>query len=93
MKVHACQTVHALIVQSTFIIIFIAVVTYTCNSGFVLRGGNEMRTCVDAGDSEGFCESCVVSSACMSAQTFYSTYDLALHQSARYLLGPFTRGL
>ncbi len=37
------------------IIIFIAVATYTCNSGFVLRGGDEMRTCVDAGDSEGFC--------------------------------------
>ncbi len=26
------------------------VATYTCDDGFVLRGGNEMRTCVDAGD-------------------------------------------
>ena len=25
------------------------VATYTCDDGFVLRGGNEMRTCVDAG--------------------------------------------
>ena len=27
--------------------------SYRCNPGFVLRGGNVVRTCVDAGDGSG----------------------------------------
>ncbi len=29
------------------------VATYSCNAGFVLRGGNMVRTCVEAGDGSG----------------------------------------
>ncbi len=29
------------------------VATYSCNTGFVLSGGNVVRTCVDVGDGSG----------------------------------------
>ncbi len=29
------------------------VATHSCNQGYVLRGGNDLRTCEDAGDGSG----------------------------------------
>ncbi len=67
------------------------VATYTCDEGFVLRGGNEMRTCVDAGGGSSIGRFNGVAPTCERKQMKYMyMYVSTLVVHANYYLEPLS---